>query len=98
MAEGVSRSARFPRPAQGAFRSRQLLTYREGATLVVNDPYLRQRVDVTCNERWFCWWSPVGERTFVDRHRTADAVDQIVEQYAGIYMEDRDGKGGSAGR
>lgn len=72
-----------------AFTSRRLLTYREGNTLVVNDPYLRQRVDVTCNERWFCWWSPAGERRFVDRHRTAETVDQIVEQYAGLYMEDR---------
>lgn len=72
-----------------AFRARRLLTYREGETLVVNDPYLRQRVDVICNERWFCWWSPAGKRKFVDRHRAGDAVDQIVEQYAGIYMEDR---------
>lgn len=72
-----------------AFKARQLLTYREGETLVVNDPYLRQRVDVTCNERWFCWWSPAGERRFGDRHNPADVVDQIIRQYAGIYMEDR---------
>ncbi|GAA1071871.1 hypothetical protein GCM10009603_10940 [Nocardiopsis exhalans] len=72
-----------------AFKARQLLTYREGNTLVVNDPYLRQRVDVTCNEAWFCWPSPAGEPKFVDRHSPGDAVDQIIRQYAGIYMEDR---------
>ncbi|WP_017586738.1 hypothetical protein [Nocardiopsis ganjiahuensis] len=72
-----------------AFKARQLLTYREGETLIVNDPYLRQRVDVFCNERWFCWWSPAGEREFVDRHRAAEAVDQIIGQYAGICMKDR---------
>lgn len=74
---------------QRAFAYRRLLTYQEGRTLVVNDPYLRERVDVTCNERWFCWWSPVGERRFAERDRPADAVDQIVQQYAGIYLQDR---------
>jgi D-alanyl-D-alanine dipeptidase len=72
-----------------AFKVRQLLTYREGETLVVNDPYLRQRVDVTCNERWFCWRSPAGELEFADRHSPGEAVDQIIRQYAGIYMEER---------
>ena len=72
-----------------ACRARQLLSHRDGETLIVNDPYLRQRVEVPCNARWFCWWSPAGERKFVDRHRAAETVDQIVEQYAGIYMEDR---------
>jgi hypothetical protein len=72
-----------------AFKARQLLTYREGDTLVADNPYLRQKVDVTCNERWFCWRSPAGELEFADRHSPGEAVDQIIRQYSGIYMVDR---------
>jgi len=73
---------------QDAFRSRQILTYREGVTLVVNDPYLRRPVEVTTDERWFWWWSPAGERKFGDPEHLADVVDDIIRQYAGIYMQD----------
>ncbi|MDA2808005.1 hypothetical protein [Nocardiopsis suaedae] len=68
---------------QHAFQSRRLLTYREGELLVVNDPYLRDRVVVAWNGRWWFWEGPAGNREYRDEPR--DVVDSVIEQFAGIY-------------
>jgi hypothetical protein len=77
------------RHLRDAFTARRILNYREGDALVVNDPYLRQRVEVTFNGRWFVWTAPSGEHAFGDPARVTDTVDRLIAQYAGIYFEAR---------
>ena len=78
---------------QEAFEARRILTYRDGEALVVNDPYLRDRVDVTFTRQGYCWEAPNGSLCFggltqsgrLDPGRVAETVDDIIRQWAGIY-------------
>lgn len=72
-----------------AFESRRIMRHREGNVLRVNDPYLRESVDITWTERGYCWMSPGQEPCFGDPGRVAEVVDTVILQYAGIYMEER---------
>ena len=72
-----------------AFESRHIMRHREGNVLRVNDPYLREPVDITWTERGYYWMSPGQEPCFGDPGRMAEVVDTVIRQYAGIYMEER---------
>lgn len=72
-----------------AFEARGIMRYREGDALRVNDPYLREPVDITWTNRGYCWMSPGQEPCFGDPGKVADVVDAVISQWAGIYMEDR---------
>lgn len=72
---------------QEAFKARQLLTYREGDALVCNDPYLRDRVDVTLTRQGYVWESPTGSLCYGSPGSTSQVVDDVVTQWAGIYWE-----------
>lgn len=72
---------------QEAFEARRILTYREGDALVCNDPYLRDRVDVTFTRQGYVWEAPNGSLCFGDPGNTSKVVDDIVTQWAGIYWE-----------
>ncbi len=72
-----------------AFGERRILRYTEGHTLVVNDPYLSQRIDVVWTRQGYRWTAPSGECCFGDPGHVAGVVDRIIHQYAGIHMEDR---------
>ncbi|GAB2516175.1 hypothetical protein [Nocardiopsis aegyptia] len=67
-----------------AFTHRQLLNYRRGDTLVVNDPYLGTVVEVTAYGGWYRWTGPSGEPQYGDVHAPGPAVDTIIRQYAGL--------------
>ena len=78
-----------------AFEARRILTYREGEALVVNDPYLRDRVDITFTRQGYVWEAPNGSLCFggltqsgrLDPGNTSKVVDDIIRQWAGIYLE-----------
>lgn len=72
-----------------AFGQRRILRYTEGPNLVVNDPYLRQKVEISWGRQSYYWTAPSGETCSGDPGHVADVVDRIIRQYAGIYMEDR---------
>jgi hypothetical protein len=72
-----------------AFGQRRILRYTEGRNLIVNDPYLRQKVEVRWTSQGYCWTSPSGDPCSGGPGHVADVVDQIIRQYAGIYLEDR---------
>lgn len=56
---------------------------------MVNDPYLRTRVEISFNGGWFVWTAPNGVREYGDPARVTDVVDRVIRQYAGIYFESR---------
>ncbi|WP_344012673.1 hypothetical protein [Nocardiopsis exhalans] len=72
-----------------AFGQRRILRYIEGNNLIVNDPYLRQKVEISWSGRGYRWTSPGGDLCSGDPGHVADVVHQIIRQYAGIYLEDR---------
>lgn len=74
------------RNLSAAFAHRQLLNYRRGDALVVNDPYLRQRVEVTAYGHWYRWTGPDGTPQHSDIHAPGPTVDRIIDQYAGLHL------------
>jgi hypothetical protein len=72
-----------------AFGERRILRYPEGPHLIVNDPYLRQKVEVSWTGQGYCWTAPTGEPCFGEPGHVADVVHRIIRQYAGIYLDDR---------
>ncbi|WP_156365749.1 hypothetical protein [Nocardiopsis sp. NRRL B-16309] len=70
-----------------AFAHRQMLNYRRDDTLVVNDPYLRQQVEISAYGHWYRWTGPTGEPQHGDIHAPGATVDTIIRQYAGLHVD-----------
>jgi hypothetical protein len=69
-----------------AFAHRQLLNYRDGDTLVVNDPYLREQIEVTAYGNWYRWTGPDGTPQHSDIHAPGPTVDLVITQFAGLHL------------